>query len=55
MTKMAKHNKKRNVGLIHEQLVKYVASSLIENDNKSAEQAIQVIVKHFKQELIKRL
>ena len=45
---MAKHNKKRNVGLIHEQLVKYVASSLIENDNKSAEQAIQVIVKHFK-------
>ena len=47
---MAKHNKKRNVGLIHEQLVKYVASSLIEKDNKSAEKAIQVIVKHFKPE-----
>ena len=47
---MAKHNKKRNVGLIHEQLVKYVASALIENNNESAEQAIQIIVKHFRPE-----
>jgi|TARA_R110000824_G_scaffold41100_4_gene122610 hypothetical protein len=45
---MAKHNKKRNVGLIHEQLVKYVAGALIKKDNQSAESAIQMIVKHFK-------
>ena len=45
---MAKHNKKRNVGLIHEQLVRYVASSLIAKDKKSANEAIKIIAKHFK-------
>ena len=45
---MAKHNKKRNVGLIHEQLVTYVASSLVADDKKSAEKAIQILAKHFK-------
>ena len=45
---MAKHNKKRNVGLIHEQLVRYVASSLIAEDKEAAEVAIQIVAKHFK-------
>jgi len=45
---MAKHNKKRNVGLIHEQLVRYVASSLIAKDKKSATRAVKIITKHFK-------
>ena len=45
---MAKHNKKRNVGLIHEQLVTYVASSLVAEDKKSAEKAIQILAKHFR-------
>jgi hypothetical protein len=45
---MAKHNKKRNVGLIHEQLVRYVASSLIAKDKRSAEGAVKIITKHFK-------
>ena len=45
---MAKHNKKRNCGLIHEQLVRYVASSLIAEDKKSAEVAIQIIADNFK-------
>lgn len=45
---MAKHNKKRNVGLIHEQLVRYVASSLIAKDKKSAATAIKIISKHFR-------
>lgn len=45
---MAKHNKKRNVGLIHEQLVRYAASALIAEDKKFAEKAIQIISKHFK-------
>jgi len=47
---MTKHNKKRNVGLIHEQLIRYVASSLIARDKKSAEKAIAIITKHFKQD-----
>lgn len=47
-TKVAKHNKKRNVGLIHEQLVRYVASSLVANDKKAAEKAIQIVAKHFR-------
>lgn len=45
---MAKHNKKRNVGLIHEQLVRYVASSLIAKDKKSAAKAVKIITKHFR-------
>ncbi len=45
---MAKHNKKRNVGLIHEQLVRYVASSLIAEDSQSAEKAVQIVARHFK-------
>ena len=45
---MAKHNKKRNVGLIHEQLVRYVASSLIAEDKEAAEVAIQIVATHFK-------
>jgi len=45
---MARHNKKRNVGLIHEQLVRYVASSLIAKDKKSAATAVEIINKHFK-------
>lgn len=46
---MAKHNKKRNVGLIHEQLVRYVASSIIAEDKVAAEKAIQIIARHFRQ------
>jgi hypothetical protein len=45
---MAKHNKKRNVGVIHEQLVRYVGSAIISKDDKSAEKAIAIITKHFK-------
>ena len=47
---MANHNKKRNVGLIHEQLVRYVASSLIAKDKKSAARAVNIITKHFRPE-----
>ena len=46
---MAKHNKKRNVGLIHEQLVRYVASSIIAEDKTAAEKAVKIIAKHFRQ------
>ena len=45
---MMKHNKKRSIGVIHEQLVRYIASAIIANNQKSAEKAISIITKHFK-------
>lgn len=45
---MAKHNKKRNVGVIHEQLVRYVGSAIIQGDNDSATKAVAILTKHFK-------
>lgn len=45
---MAKnHNKKRNIGIIYEQIINFVCSRLMENDNKTAEKAINIIKKHF--------
>lgn len=44
---MTKHNKKRNVGVIHEQLVRYVGSAIISHDEKFAEKAISIITRHF--------
>ena len=45
---MTKHNKKRNVGVIHEQLIRYVGSAVIHQDNESASKAMAIITKHFK-------
>lgn len=45
---MTKHNKKRNVGVIHEQLVRYVGGAIIQSDNESATKAIAILTKHFK-------
>ena len=44
---MAKHNKKRNVGLIHEQLVRYASEKIVEGKKKIAENAVSVLNKHF--------
>lgn len=47
---MAKnHNKKRNIGIIYEQIINFVCEKLMENDNQSAEQAIKVIKNNFKE------
>lgn len=43
-----KHNKKRNVGVIHEQLVRYIGSAIIQGDNDSATKAVAILTKHFK-------
>lgn len=43
-----KHNKKRNVGVIHEQLVRYVGSAIIQKDNDAAAKAVAILTKHFK-------
>ena len=47
MTKMAKHNKKRNVGLIHEQLVRHISECMVNQDQKSADVAINILENHF--------
>ena len=44
---MAKHNKKRNVGLLHEQLVRYVSEMTVSGQNDKANQAVDTIVKFF--------
>ena len=44
---MAKHNKKRNVGLIHEQLVRYASEKIVENKKQCAEIALGILNEHF--------
>ena len=39
----AKHNKKRNVGIIYELLIQYITNSIIEGDRSSAKKATQII------------
>lgn len=47
MKNRAKHNKKRNVALIYEQLVRYVSKSLIEGRNDRAKIAMKIVKEHF--------
>ena len=47
MTKKS-HNKKRNVGIIYEQLILTVSKSIINNDIKLAEAAKRIIKKYFR-------
>lgn len=44
---MAKHNKKRNVGLLHEQLVRHASEMTVEGNNQKATDAIDILMKHF--------
>jgi len=47
---MAKnHNKKRNIGIIYEQIINFVCESLMENDKSNAEAAIDIIKNNFKE------
>jgi hypothetical protein len=45
---MAKHNKKRNVGLLHEQLVRYASENLVTGDKENAELAVELLKAHFR-------
>ncbi|OUU74609.1 MAG: hypothetical protein CBC29_05645 [Methylococcaceae bacterium TMED69] len=47
MTKKS-HNKKRNVGIIYEQLLRVISKSLVEADEKTARIAKKIIKKYFK-------
>ena len=42
------HNKKRNVGIIFEQLVRYASSALVENDQEKAAKVLKITNKYFK-------
>jgi hypothetical protein len=43
------HNKKRNTGVIYEQLLKSVTKSLVEGDRKRAQTCLNIIERHFRQ------
>lgn len=43
-----KHNKKRNVGIIYELLLKHISTKLLEGNKKDAKIATRIIEKHFK-------
>ena len=42
------HNKKRNVGIIYEQLVLRLSKALVENDKKTFNETRNILKKHFK-------
>jgi len=44
---MAKHNKKRNVGLLHEQLVRHASEMTVEGKTDKSEQVIKILVEFF--------
>ena len=41
------HNKKRNVGLIYEQLVQYISEAIVEGDEEKSRTATQIIHNNF--------
>jgi hypothetical protein len=43
-----KHNKKRNIGIVYELLLRHITSNLIENNKTKADQGLQIISKYFK-------
>ena len=45
---MSNHNKKRNVGLIYEQLIRYASKCILEGKTERAEIAMQIMKDHFK-------
>lgn len=44
---MAKHNKKRNIGIVYELLLRHISHSLIENNISEVKVATKIIEKHF--------
>ena len=47
MTKKS-HNKKRNVGIIYEQLILTISQALVENNLSKAEKAKEIIKRYFR-------
>ena len=45
--KKHKHNKKRNVGLVYEMLLRYISENIIKNNNRNAKKAVKIIERRF--------
>ena len=43
------HNKKRNVGIIFEQLVRYASKAIVENNEEVANKVLKITSKYFKE------
>ena len=41
------HNKKRNVGIVYELLLRHISDALIRDDKQSAEKALRIIETRF--------
>lgn len=48
MNKKTTHNKKRNVGIIYEQLMRKISEHIVDGDNESAVKVVNIVKKHFK-------
>lgn len=48
MNKKTTHNKKRNVGIIYEQLMRKISEHIVDGDNDSAIKVVNIVKKHFK-------
>ena len=44
------HNKKRNIGLMYELLLRYISSSLVEDKKKDAQTALDIVSSRFNQD-----
>ena len=44
---MAKHNKKRNVGLLYEQLIRHASNCFVEKNKQKAEKTLAILCKNF--------
>ncbi len=43
------HNKKRNIGIIYEQIIKFICNKMLENDHESVKKGIKIIKESFKE------
>lgn len=44
---MTKHNKKRNVGIVYEMLMNYIAESVIDNRHHDAKKAVKIVERRY--------
>lgn len=47
---MTKHNKKRNVGLVYEQLLMFITENIINNNLNQSKKAVKILEKRFKKD-----
>tara|TARA_A100001515_G_C4592282_1_gene216394 strand:+ start:7486 stop:8328 length:843 start_codon:yes stop_codon:yes gene_type:complete len=47
---MTKHNKKRNVGLVYEQLLRYISENIINDNLGNSKKAVKILERRFKKD-----